>query len=332
MSDRLPHLQAIRWAFAMTAAGLLAARARREHVLRTEQTKLLLAATERTHEEQARAASLAERLRIAREVHDILSHSLSGLASQLKVAQALLAERGDVEGALERIVRSRRIAAAGLCRRARRGRRAARPPGRRRTRARRWLSCACRTCATTRSRCGRGGRATCRRSSSRSTIPSCSGSPGAGTGRTPRRWRARTSPSTSAPGGTGPAPSSPAWSPATTARSSAARRSTTSRPRSARACVGYWLAPHARGRGIATRAVRLLAALGVRRPRDRAPPAHLRAGQRGLPARRRAGRVHARGRPPVAYAVQGRPPRHGRLQPACRASCRLPQIAGRGTT
>jgi len=27
----------------------------------------------------------------------------------------------------------------------------------------------------------------------------------------------------------------------------------------ARACVGYWLAPHARGRGIATRAVRLLA-------------------------------------------------------------------------
>ena len=114
MSDRLPHLQAIRWAFAMTAAGLLAARARREHVLRTEQTRLLLAETERTHEAQAHAASLAERLRIAREVHDILSHSLSGLASQLKVAQALLAERGDVEGALDRIVRSRRIAAAGL--------------------------------------------------------------------------------------------------------------------------------------------------------------------------------------------------------------------------
>jgi RimJ/RimL family protein N-acetyltransferase len=61
-----------------------------------------------------------------------------------------------------------------------------------------------------------------------------------------------------APGRRGPGPSSPASHRTTTRRSSAAPRSTTSTP-ARRAAVGCWLAPHARGRGIATRAVRLLA-------------------------------------------------------------------------
>jgi hypothetical protein len=58
-----------------------------------------------------------------------------------------------------------------------------------------------------------------------------------------------------------------------------------------RAAVGYWLAPHARG---------------------------LRPGEPRLAARRRALRLHPRGRPALARPVQGRAARQRRLQPATR--------------
>ena len=64
--------------------------------------------------EQARAAALDERTRIARELHDVLAHSLGALGMQLEVAEALLSERGDVDGALLRVRRSRRLAQDGL--------------------------------------------------------------------------------------------------------------------------------------------------------------------------------------------------------------------------
>jgi signal transduction histidine kinase len=56
------------------------------------QTELLLAQLEDAREEQTRAAAIAERSRIASELHDVLAHSLSGAAIQLQSAR-VLAER-----------------------------------------------------------------------------------------------------------------------------------------------------------------------------------------------------------------------------------------------
>ncbi|NJP98522.1 sensor histidine kinase [Nonomuraea sp. FMUSA5-5] len=64
--------------------------------------------------DRARAMALDERARIARELHDVLAHSLGALGVQLDVAEALLTERGDVAGAVARIRRSRGLAREGL--------------------------------------------------------------------------------------------------------------------------------------------------------------------------------------------------------------------------
>ncbi|PPJ10595.1 sensor histidine kinase [Nocardia nova] len=87
---------------------------RRQHRLRVRQTQLLLEQTRRAQDEQARAAALDERARIARELHDVLAHSLGALSMQLEVAELLLDERGDIPGALAHVRRSHRLARDGL--------------------------------------------------------------------------------------------------------------------------------------------------------------------------------------------------------------------------
>jgi signal transduction histidine kinase len=64
---------------------------------------------------QAEAAALAERTRLAREVHDILAHSLSGLVLALDTAE-LLGRQPDADtgGMLEQIGRAQRMARDGL--------------------------------------------------------------------------------------------------------------------------------------------------------------------------------------------------------------------------
>ena len=57
-----------------------------------DRTEVLLARLEDARDEQARAAAIAERGRVAGELHDVLAHSLSGAAIQLQGAR-LLAER-----------------------------------------------------------------------------------------------------------------------------------------------------------------------------------------------------------------------------------------------
>jgi signal transduction histidine kinase len=73
-----------------------------------DRTELLLAQLEDAREEQARAAAVAERGRIAGELHDVLAHSLSGAAIQLQGARKL-AEReaapAELRAALDRASR-----------------------------------------------------------------------------------------------------------------------------------------------------------------------------------------------------------------------------------
>jgi signal transduction histidine kinase len=64
-----------------------------------DRTEVLLAQLEDAREEQTRAAAVAERGRIASELHDVLAHSLSGAAIQLQGAR-MLAEREHAEAGL----------------------------------------------------------------------------------------------------------------------------------------------------------------------------------------------------------------------------------------
>jgi signal transduction histidine kinase len=79
-----------------------------------EQAERMLAELEQSRETQARAVALAERQRLAREMHDVLAHSLSGLVLQLEGARLLATQRqadGDLTGAVER---AHHLAKAGL--------------------------------------------------------------------------------------------------------------------------------------------------------------------------------------------------------------------------
>jgi len=61
----------------------------RRYRIGQDRTELLLAELEEARDDQARAAAAQERARIARELHDVLAHSLSGLSIQLETARKL---------------------------------------------------------------------------------------------------------------------------------------------------------------------------------------------------------------------------------------------------
>ena len=63
----------------------------RRYRLSREATEMLLAELEDARDDQARAAAAEERASIARELHDVLAHSLSGLSIQLEVVRKLAA-------------------------------------------------------------------------------------------------------------------------------------------------------------------------------------------------------------------------------------------------
>ena len=96
------------------AASLLAAATARGRTERAEQAELLLAQTQRSHEEQLRAARLEESTRIAREIHDVLAHTLAGLTIQLEATSTLLEQGADREAALARVRRAHELARQGL--------------------------------------------------------------------------------------------------------------------------------------------------------------------------------------------------------------------------
>jgi signal transduction histidine kinase len=75
---------------------------------------LLLAELEQTRAAQAQAAALAERQRLAREMHDVLAHALSGLVLNLETAR-LLATESDADPQVGAAIdRARRLAKTGL--------------------------------------------------------------------------------------------------------------------------------------------------------------------------------------------------------------------------
>lgn len=75
----------------------------------------LLEELERSRAAQVRAAALAERQHLAREMHDVLAHSLSGLTLQLEGARLLAAaERPDTGRIAAAIERANQLARVGL--------------------------------------------------------------------------------------------------------------------------------------------------------------------------------------------------------------------------
>ncbi len=96
------------------AAGLLAASNARQSVVRAEQAELLLAQTQRSYEEQLRAARLEESTRIAREIHDVLAHALAGLTIQLEATRALIEHGAERDVVLARVERAHKLAGDGL--------------------------------------------------------------------------------------------------------------------------------------------------------------------------------------------------------------------------
>lgn len=79
-----------------------------------EQAEQLLVELEQSRAAEARAAGLAERQRLAREMHDVLAHSLSGLMLQLEGARMLAAERPGDPRLPEAIDRAHHLAKTGL--------------------------------------------------------------------------------------------------------------------------------------------------------------------------------------------------------------------------
>jgi signal transduction histidine kinase len=94
--------------------GLLFGRLERSYRLQAEQSAALLANAEQLRQEQSRSATLDERNRIAREIHDLLAHSLGSLAVQIQAAQAVLTDQHDIDRAVELLGSARRTATEGL--------------------------------------------------------------------------------------------------------------------------------------------------------------------------------------------------------------------------
>jgi signal transduction histidine kinase len=96
------------------AAGALAAANGRQSRDRADQAELLLAQTQRSHEEQMRTARLEESTRIAREIHDVLAHTLAGLTIQLEATSSLLERGADRDMVLARVRRAHGLAREGM--------------------------------------------------------------------------------------------------------------------------------------------------------------------------------------------------------------------------
>ena len=94
--------------------GLLLGRTRRGYQVQAEQSAALLAQFEQLQVQQRRTEVLDERTRIAREIHDVLAHSLGALGIQIQVARAVLMDSQDIDKAVEVLNAAHRMVSEGL--------------------------------------------------------------------------------------------------------------------------------------------------------------------------------------------------------------------------
>jgi signal transduction histidine kinase len=91
---------------------------RRAYIVRAEQAERLLVDARRMHAAETEAAALGERARIAREIHDVLAHSLAAVSVNLQAAEGLLASLPDagpaLAKALECVTRAGTLTREGL--------------------------------------------------------------------------------------------------------------------------------------------------------------------------------------------------------------------------
>ena len=99
---------------AIIFTGLMLGLHRRTYRVQAEQAAELLERTKQVQDLQRQTDVLDERARIAREIHDVLAHSLGGLGIQIQAARAVLTDHGDVDKALDVLVTAQRLASDGL--------------------------------------------------------------------------------------------------------------------------------------------------------------------------------------------------------------------------
>src|SRR5215831_2181311 len=97
---------------ALVLSGLVIGRNWGAYRVQAEQAAALLAQREQLQAEQRRADLLDERARIAREIHDVLAHSLGALGIQIQAARAVLHKDADQAGDL--LAAAQQMAAEGL--------------------------------------------------------------------------------------------------------------------------------------------------------------------------------------------------------------------------
>jgi signal transduction histidine kinase len=81
---------------------------------RTDESQRLLVELAQTREAQVRAATLGEQQRLAREMHDVLAHSLSGLLLHLEGARLLAVRTGADVRLTDSVERAHHLAQSGL--------------------------------------------------------------------------------------------------------------------------------------------------------------------------------------------------------------------------
>jgi signal transduction histidine kinase len=105
----------VRLGFALImVVGLLIGRNRRGYRIQAEQSATLLAQYKQLQAQQRRGDILDERARIAREIHDVLAHSLGALGIQIQAARAVLTDHRDIDRAIEVLLTAQRMASDGL--------------------------------------------------------------------------------------------------------------------------------------------------------------------------------------------------------------------------
>jgi signal transduction histidine kinase len=97
------------WAFGLT---------RRAYLLRAVEAEEALAQARRAQAAQTQAAALAERARIAREIHDVLAHALAAVSVNLQAAEGLLdsvpGDSAEVAKAVECVQRASALTKEGM--------------------------------------------------------------------------------------------------------------------------------------------------------------------------------------------------------------------------